>query len=168
MQITLRSSLLASVAFLVLGASVALPATAQVKIEKPWARATAPGASVGGGYLTVMNQGAALDRLIGASSPVAGKTELHEMAMEKDIMRMREVKRIDVPAHGKAELKPGGYHLMFLQLKAPLKQGEKVPVTLKFEKAGEVKVDLAVESMGAGAGMKMQHGDMKHEGMKMK
>jgi copper(I)-binding protein len=158
----LRNSLFAAVAYLILGAFIALPAAAQVRIEKPWARATVLGASVGGGFLTLMNQGAAPDRLIGASSPVAARTEIHEMAMEKDVMRMREVKGIDIPAHGKVELKPGGYHLMFQQLKAPLKQGEKVPVTLKFEKAGDVKVDLAIESVGAGAGMQMNHGGMKH------
>lgn len=150
-----------SIAVLVLGTSLSLPVLAQVNIEKPWARATVPGATVGGGFLTVMNQGAAPDRLIGASSPVAARTEMHEMAMEKDIMRMREVKGIDVPAHGRVELKPGGFHLMFQQLKAPLKEGQKIPVTLKFEKAGEVKVELAVGSLGAGAGTEMHHGGMK-------
>ncbi len=161
MRSFMRCSLFTSVAALVLGTSLALPAFAQVSIEKPWARATAPGAAVGGGFLTVTNQGAAPDRLIGASSPAAAKTEIHEMAMEKDIMRMREVRGIDVPAHGRVELKPGGYHLMFQQLKAPFKEGQKVPVTLKFEKAGEVKVELSVGSLGAGAGMEMHHGGMK-------
>lgn len=150
-----------SIAVLMLGTSLALPALAQVNIGKPWARATVPGATVGGGFLTVTNQGAAPDRLIGASSAAAAKTEIHEMAMEKDIMRMREVKGIDIPAHGKVELKPGGFHLMFQQLKAPLKEGQKVPVTLKFEKAGEVKAELAVGSLGAGAGTEMHHGGMK-------
>lgn len=161
MQSNTRRLRLASVAALVLGSVLALPALAQISIEKPWARATPPGASVGGGFLTVTNQGAAPDRLIGASSPVAAKTEIHEMKMEKDVMRMHEVKGIDVPAHGQVELKPGGYHLMFQQLKAPLKEGQKVPVTLKFEKAGEVRAELAVGSMGAGSGMEMHHGGMK-------
>lgn len=123
-----------------------------LKIDKPWARATAPGAAVGGGFLTVVNPGKTTDRLVAASSPAAARMELHEMAMEKDVMRMREVKTMDVPAGGKLELRPGGYHLMFMELKAPLKQGDKVPVTLRFEKAGEVKVELSVESMGAGSG----------------
>lgn len=123
-----------------------------LKIDNPWARATAPGAAVGGGYLTVHNTGAAADRLVGASSPAAERMELHEMSMEKDVMRMREVKALEVPAGGRLELKPGGYHLMFMQLKAPLKEGGKVPVTLRFEKAGELKVELSVQSMGAGAG----------------
>ena len=132
-----------------------------LKIEKPWARATAPGAAVGGGYLTVHNPGAAADRLVAASSPAAARMELHEMAMEKDVMKMREVKAMEVPAGGKLELKPGSYHLMFMSLKAPFKQGDKVPVTLKFEKAGEVKVELAVESMGAGMSHGAGHGSAK-------
>ena len=128
-----------------------------LQLEKPWARATPPGAAVGGGYLVIRNKGAAGDRLVGASSPASARMEMHEMAMEKDIMRMREVKGIDVPAKGAAELKPGGFHLMFMELKAPLKAGDKVPVTLKFEKAGEVKAEFAVESMGGA-----QHGGGKH------
>lgn len=128
-----------------------------LQLEKPWARATPPGASVGGGYVVIRNKGAAGDRLVGVSSPASARMEMHEMAMEKDIMRMREVKGIDVPAKGAAELKPGGFHLMFMELKAPLKLGDKVPVTLKFEKAGEVKAEFAVESMGGA-----QHGGGKH------
>jgi copper(I)-binding protein len=166
MQLKLRFSCVAIAAAFVLGATTAPASLAQgkgeLKIEKAWARATAPGAAVGGGYLTVRNAGPAGDRLVGASSPVSGRTELHEMAMEKDIMRMREVKGIDVPPKGILELKPGGFHLMFVELKAPLKQGEKVPVTLKFEKAGEVKAELAVESLGTGAAASGKHGAMKH------
>jgi len=125
-----------------------------LRIEKPWARATPPGAAVGGGYLVIRNKGAAGDRLVGVSSPASARMELHEMSMEKDIMRMREVKGVDVPAKGAVELKPGGFHLMFIELKAPLKAGDKVPVTLRFEKAGEVKAEFAVEAMGAGHTMK--------------
>lgn len=120
-----------------------------VHIEKPWARATVPGASVGGGYLVIRNTGAKGDRLVGVSSPASARVEVHEMKMEKDVMRMREVGGVDVPANGAVELKPGGYHLMFIDLKAPLKEGAKVPVTLRFEKAGEVKAELAVQSLAA-------------------
>lgn len=141
--------------------SVHAQSKGELSIEKPWARATVPGASVGGGYLTVRNASTAGDRLVGASSPAAGRTELHEMSMEKDIMRMREVMGFDVPAKGALELKPGGYHLMFVELKQPLKLGEKFPVTLKFEKAGEVKIEFAVESKGAGAAGQRKHGDGK-------
>lgn len=136
-----------------------------LQIDKPWARATVPGASVGGGYLVVRNNGASADRLVGATTPAASRVEIHEMAMEKDVMRMREVRGVDVPAKGAVEFKPGGYHLMFMELKAPLKPGAKVPVTLRFEKAGEVKADFAVEAVGAGgsaAGHTGKHDAMKH------
>ncbi len=171
MRTALRNSLLATFACTTLAVAFQ-PAFAQgaLKFDKHWARATAPGASVGGGYLTVTNAGAAADKLVGVSSPVAARTELHEMKMEKDVMRMREVKSLDVPAHGRLELKPGGFHLMFQQLRQPLKPGDKVPVTLKFEKAGEVATELEVEGMGAGSGIQMKHdgAGMNHGSMKMK
>ena len=128
----------------------------ELEIEKPWARATTPGAAIGGGYLVIRNKGAAADRLVGVSSPASARVEIHEMTMEKDVMRMREVKGVDVPAKKSVELKPGGYHLMLIELKAPLKPGEKVPVTLRFEKAGEVKAELAVAAIGA-SGPAMKH-----------
>jgi len=139
----------------------ALAHPGHIKVEKPYARATAPGAAVGGGYATIRNTGTSADRLVGATSPVSARAELHEMAVVDNVMRMREVKGIDVPANGALELKPGGYHLMFMELKAPLKQGDKVPVTLKFEKAGDVKVELSVEGMAAGRGHGHGHGDAK-------
>lgn len=159
----MKNSLLAVLGFLVMGLNAgaysgALHAQSKgdLEIEKPWARATAPGAAVGGGYLVIRNKGAAGDRLVGVSSPVSARVEIHEMAMEKDTMRMREVKGVDVPAKKSVEFKPGGYHLMLIELKAPLKQGDKVPVTLRFEKAGEVKTELVVESLAAGIGHSMQ------------
>jgi len=129
---------------------ISTPALAQVQIEKPWARATPPGAKVGGGYMTIRNAGAA-DKLVGASSPAAGKVELHVHVNDNGVMRMREVPGYDVPAKGSFELKPGGAHLMFMDLKAPFKEGTKVPVTLKFEKAGEVKTEFDVGGLGAAA-----------------
>jgi copper(I)-binding protein len=158
----IRSIRILIASFAVASAFFATPSFAQsntIKVDKPWARATPAGASVGGGYATLRNTGTTADRLVGASSPVSARTEMHEMTMVGNIMKMREVKGIEVPANGAIELKPGSYHLMFIELKAPLKQGEKVPVTLKFEKAGDVKVELAVEAMGAAAGS--GHGDMK-------
>jgi copper(I)-binding protein len=124
-----------------------LLAATPVKIEDPWTRATAPGAKVGAGYMKITS--AAPDRLVGASTPAAGRVELHVTSKEGDVMRMREVKAYDIPAKGGFELKPGGAHLMLVDLKAPLKQGTKVPVTLRFEKAGEVKVELQVRALGA-------------------
>jgi hypothetical protein len=129
---------------------------AQVQIEKPWTRATAPGAQVAGGYMSVKNAGAA-DKLLSASSPVAARVELHVHTNDNGVMRMREVPGgYAIPAKGTFELKPGGAHLMFMDLKAPFKEGTKVPVTLKFEKAGEVKTEFEVGGMGA-AMAPMQH-----------
>ena len=132
---------------LVLGAA---GAQAQVRVEKGWTRASVPGAKVAGGYMTIRNAGAAPDRLVSASSPAAAKVELHVHLNENGVMRMREVPEgYAIPAKGTFELKPGGAHLMFMDLKAPLKEGGKVPVTLKFEKAGEVKAEFDVGGMGA-------------------
>ena len=119
-------------------------AFAQVQIEKPWARATPPGATVGGGYLTVRNAGAA-DKLVAASSPVAAKVELHTHINDNGVMKMREVPGgYDIPAKGSFELKPGGAHLMFVDIKRPFKEGDQVTVKLKFEKAGEVSARFHV------------------------
>ena len=123
---------------------------AQVRIEDSWARATAPGAKVGAGYMKITS--GAADRLVGASTPAAQRVELHVTMKEGDVMRMREVKAYDIPAKGGFELKPGGAHLMLVDLKAPLKEGTKVPLTLRFEKAGEVKVELQVRALGAAGG----------------
>jgi copper(I)-binding protein len=127
---------------------LALPAWGQVSVEKPWSRATPPGAKVGAGFMQLRNAGAA-DRVVGASSPLAGRVEMHVTVREGEVMKMREVKSFEVPAGGSFELKPGGAHLMLLDLKRPLQKGEKVPLTLRLEKGGELKMELSVEEMGA-------------------
>jgi copper(I)-binding protein len=132
---------------LLVAALVAAPAFAQVKVENAWTRATPPGAKIGAGYMKI-SSGAA-DRLVGASSPAAAKVELHVTQKQGDMMMMREVKGYDIPAGGSFELAPAGAHLMLVDLKAPLKEGGKVPITLRFEKAGAVKVELQVRALGA-------------------
>jgi hypothetical protein len=122
---------------------------AQVEVQDAWSRATPPGAKVAAGYMTLRNKSASPDRLVGASSPVAARVETHTMEMKGDVMRMREVNGYEVPAKGSFELKPGGAHLMLVDIKRPLKEGERVPLVLRFEKAGEVKTELAVQGMGA-------------------
>ena len=139
-------------------ALVAFPAFADVKIENAWTRATPPGAKIAAGYLTIRNGAASADRLVSASSPAADKVQTHVTVTERDISRMREVKGYEIPAHGAFELKPGGAHLMLVGLKAPLKEGERVPLTLKFQRAGEVKVELEVRPLGAAHGMPGMHG----------
>lgn len=123
-----------------------------IEIKQPWTRATPPTAPTGGGYLVITNTGTTPDRLIAVTSPSAGKVELHEMTMEGSIMRMRELaKGIELPPGATVTLKPGGLHLMFMELKAPFARDTKVPATLVFEKAGSIPVELAVEAMGTTA-----------------
>ena len=127
---------------------VSFPAFGQVEIEKPWMRAPPPGTKLAAGYMTIRNKSASPDRLVGASSPAAARVETHVHIRDGEIVRMREVKSYDIPAKGTLELKPGGAHLMFVDAK-PLKEGDKVPVTLKFEKAGEVKTEFHVGRVAA-------------------
>ena len=123
--------------------------TNAIKVENAYTRATVPGQQVAGGFMKIENKGASVDQLLSASSPAAGEVQLHEMAMEGNVMKMRQVKDIAVPAGGAVELKPGGLHLMFMNIKAPLTAGETVPVKLKFAKAGELEVKMPVNAMGS-------------------
>jgi copper(I)-binding protein len=121
-------------------------------ISQAWSRATPSGAKVAGGYITIENKGSAADKLIGGSGDVAGRVEIHEMAMDGGVMKMRPLDQGLVIEPGKTvKLAPGGYHMMLLDLKTQLKQGDKVPVTLQFEKAGKVNVSLDVQGVGAQA-----------------
>jgi len=130
---------------------IATAANAQVEIENAWARATAPGVAVAGGYMTIRNKAQTPDRLVGASSAAAARVELHVHIKEGEVIKMRQVSAYEVPAKGSFELKPGGAHLMFLQIARPFKEGDKIPVKLKFEKAGEVSVEFAVGRLGDSA-----------------
>ena len=131
-----------------IAAITASAAQAQVEIDKAWARATAPGAEVAGGYMTIRNRGNAPDRLVGASSPAAARVEMHVHVRDGEVMKMRQVPAYDVPANGSFELKPGGAHLMFMRIARPFKEGDKVPVKLRFEKAGEVSAEFRVGRLG--------------------
>ena len=129
-------------------------------ISDPFARATAGQATAGGGFFVVKNEGEE-DRLIAAHADVATSTELHTHIHEGDVMKMRQVDAIDVPANGSVELKPGGYHVMLMGLKAPLKEGETFPLHLTFEKAGEVIINVDVGGVGAKMTPTMDHSKMK-------
>ena len=153
--------------FAVLAAAAFIGTThAQPKIADAWARPTVQGQHAGGGYLRIDNKGGVADRLLAASADVSASVELHTMTMEGDVMRMRRVDGIDVPAGQVVELKPGGLHVMFMGLKAPLRAGERLPLVLRFEKSGEVKTELVVGNRGPGAAASMPahtHGhDHKH------
>ena len=119
-------------------------------ITQAWSRATPGGAKIAGGYLTIENKGAAPDRLVSGSGDFAGKVEIHEMAMNNGVMTMRPLdKGLPIEPGKTVKLAPGGYHLMLMDLKTPLKQGDKVPLTLEFEKAGKVTLSLDVQGDGA-------------------
>lgn len=133
------------------------PLMAQISIENPWARPTPPNAKLAAGYLTVVNASGQADRLLGASSPAASRVEMHVNIRDGDILRMREVKDLELPAGGKLELKPVGAHLMLVNIKRPFRQGDTVPLTLKFEKAGEVQVELHVGQPAASGGHGHKH-----------
>lgn len=124
-------------------ASGVVLAQAAPKVEGAWARPTVAGQSGGGGFLKITG-GAAADRLVGASAGVSKMVELHTMEMDGNVMRMRAVEGIDVPAGAAVELKPGGLHVMFMGLTKTLKAGDSFPLTLRFQKAGEVKVEMKV------------------------
>ncbi|MFG1299727.1 copper chaperone PCu(A)C [Xanthobacter sp. V3C-3] len=148
-----RALLAAAVACgaLAAGAAVAHEFKAgSIEIDHPWSRATPGGATVAAGYLVLKNTGAAADRLVSATAPFAGRVEIHEMAIKDGVMTMRPLPAgVEIPAGASVALKPGGYHIMFLDLKSPLKEGTKVDGTLTFEKAGAVPVQFQVEGVGA-------------------
>jgi uncharacterized protein YcnI len=127
-------------------------------LEQPWSRATPGGAKVGGGYLRITNTGTAPDRLTGGSFPLASRVEVHEMRLDGDVMRMKPVEGgLEIKPGATVELKPGGLHLMFVDLKEPLKEGQAVKGTLTFEKAGPVEVEYTVRGMGGAAPAEHKH-----------
>lgn len=131
-----------------------------IVIEHPWSRATPGGAKVGGGYFVLQNKGEA-DRLVSVAAPsISDKVQIHEMATSDGVMKMRLLPDgVAVPAGGEVAFKPGGYHVMFMDLKQPLKKGDKVKATLTFEKAGTADVEFNVEDIGAPA-PEHHHGTM--------
>ncbi len=127
-------------------------------VSSPWARSTPAKARNGAVYMTIKNGGAATDRLMAVKTPVAGHAGLHQTVMEQDVMRMRPVKAMQVPPGGMAMLKPGGYHIMLMGLKTPLKEGHSFPLTLTFDKAGEITIMVPVMKSGD----KENTGDKSH------
>lgn len=125
----------------------------QLAIAHPWTRATPQGAKVGGGYLTVTNNGKEADRLMGVTATSAGQVEIHEMKTENGVMTMRPLGEggVEIKPGETVALKPGGYHIMFMNLKEPFKQGEAVKGELEFQKAGKLQVEFKVEPVGAAA-----------------
>jgi copper(I)-binding protein len=120
-----------------------------MEIDHPWARATPKGASIAGGYVKLTNTGKEPDRLLGGSLPIAGRFEIHQMSMDSGVMRMRPVTGgLEIKPGESVELKPGSYHLMFLDLKAPLVAKQPLKGTLVFDKAGTVEIEYTVVPVG--------------------
>lgn len=142
-----------------------------ISIKHPWTRATAPGATVGVGYLTIVNNGKEADKLTGGTFEGAGNVEVHEMKMDGDKMMMRQLKDgLEIKPGETVKFAPGGYHLMIVGLKKPIVQGPNIKGSLSFAKAGSIDVTYKVESLGAMSssdadhgGMKMDDSDMKHD-----
>ena len=154
-----RSILLAGL-LAVAGVVTAGAQSPTVKVEHAWARATPGGAKTAALYMTLLNKGGADDRLVSVSTPVAGKAEVHSTTTENGVMRLRPVEALDVKAGTSTILKPGGYHVMLTDLKAPLVAGQSFAVTLTFENAGKIDATATVQKAGATApgampGMKM-------------
>lgn len=147
-------------------ALLALSATAQaheyqvgsLHIDHPWTRAMPPGAPNGAAYLVVHNRGETADRLLGADTPAAAKAEVHEHVHQDGLMKMRQVEGgLAIPAGAEAVLEPGGTHLMLFGLKQPLEDGQRFPLTLHFEKAGDLQVDVVVQKDAPAATSEHQH-----------
>ena len=139
---------------------ISLPAAAQqagdIAVSTPWTRAAGQNGT-GAGFLAIANRGTLPDRLVGASSPIARVIEIHAHIREGDILRMRPAAALELPPGQTVTLQPGGFHLMLIGLKEPLIQGQTVPVTLRFERAGEVPVTLAIQPAGARGPMAHAH-----------
>lgn len=171
--ITARAAVAATVAFVAAGAGVATAheySAKSVTASHPWARATPPGATVGAAYVSISASKAGADTLIAARAAVAGRVEIHTHKHEDGIMKMQQIERLPVAAGTSVVLKPSGDHIMLMDLKKPLVEGDLLAMTLVFEKAGEITVEATVEPIGAKGphGMDHQpgsdggHGEHKH------
>ena len=124
---------------------------ADLHIDHPWSRAMPPNAPAGAAYFLVENRGNSEDRLVAVSTPRAGKSELHSHVHENGLMKMVHVPAVDVAAGAQVEFSPGGYHVMLFQLNQPLQAGDRFPLTLQFEKAGSIEVEVQVQEGSSAA-----------------
>ena len=120
-----------------------------LQIRHPWARATPPGTSVGVGYFEIRNNGAQPDRLLSATSPAARQVEMHITEHAGEVAKMRQLRAFEVPARERLSLEPSGAHLMLIDVVQPLKKGDRFPMKLRFERAGEIEVEFEVQEMGS-------------------
>jgi len=147
-----------AIAVLLLFGAAAMPVAAQVTVSDAWVRATAPGQTVAGAYMKIKSS--KTSTLVAVRTPVSKDAQLHEMSMDNGVMKMKPVARIELPAGKTVDLKPGGYHLMFMNIAKPLRKGDTVPITLVVEgpdkKQQQVEVKAEVRDMMANAGGPMQ------------
>jgi periplasmic copper chaperone A len=136
-----------------------------IAVEQPWARATPKGTKMGAAFMTLVNNGASAERLLGATTPLAEHVQFHQETEEKGVSRMRELKAVDIKPGGKIIFKPGEMHVMIVGLKQPLIEGQTFPLTLQFEKAGIVEVTVPVQKIGATEPGHIGHEGTGHEGM---
>ena len=139
-------------------AAAARAERASIEVRDAFARATIGAAKNAVVYLKLRNRAGAADRLVGASTPVAERAEFHFHERDGDVLKMRCMEAVDVGSHATVEFKPGGMHVMLLGLKAPLREGESLPLTLEFEASGALTVDVPVKSIAAGAAAHQGHG----------
>ena len=147
-------------ASLLFSAGVLAAAADDVSVQDPYVRLAPPNAPATGAFMVIKNTGDSPVKVVKAENPTSKLTELHNHINDKGVMRMRQVPSIDIPAKGQAELKPGGLHVMLIEMKAPLQEGQIVPITLGFEDGSSKQVDAKVVNMMAGKSMPqpVQHG----------
>jgi hypothetical protein len=121
----------------------------EIQVRHPWSRATPPGAKVAVGYMEIRNRGSQPDRLLSVSAAVAQRVEMHVTQREGEVMKMRQVQSFQIPARERLALRPGGSHLMLVDLAQPLEKGERFTMTLRFERAGELEIELEVQERGS-------------------
>lgn len=149
-RLTLQIAAAVALTIAAIFALVAAAHAADIVIEGAFARASAtPMAKTGAAYFTIVNKGDAADRLIAAETDVAGMTMLHENRVVDGVASMVHVDSIDVPAQAQVKLEPKGLHVMMMDLKGPLKKGEQLRLTLTFDKAGEISIDVPVGGVAA-------------------
>jgi periplasmic copper chaperone A len=141
-----------SLAVLLLHAGMVWPHSHEkgdIQVRHPWSRATPPGANVAVGYMEIRNRGAQPDRLLSASTAVAKRVEMHVTQREGEVMKMRQVESFEIPARERFALRPGGSHLMLVDIAQPLDKGARFTMTLRFERAGELEIELEVQERGS-------------------
>ena len=141
-----------AVAALLLAAAQALAHNHEkgdIQIRHPWSRATPPGAKVAAGYMEIRNVGSQPDRLLSVTSAAAQRVEMHVTQRDGEVMKMQQVQAFEIPARERTTLRPGGSHLMLVDLSRPLKKGERFTMTLRFERTGELEIELEVQELGS-------------------